>query len=326
MKRCLFISISFIFINFFTIKVFAANDPLPSWNDGNNKQSIIRFVNAVTDKNHSTYLEPSKRIATIDNDGTLWVEKPMYTQFIFMFERIKQLAKTDPALAKNKAILPILQGKYDELNLKDLQQLFALTSSGISVEEYNQMVSDWLAHAMNPRFKKHYTQLIYQPMLEVIRYLQDNQFQVYIVSGGGQEFIRAFSDNTYHIAKDHVLGSTTKMKYSDEHSPQLIKQPEPLFICDKDGKPMAINLLIGQKPVIAFGNSDGDRQMLEWTQSNAASQKLMVLIHHDDAVREFAYGAKSKVGTFSDGLMKEAKNRGWNVVSMKDDWRVVFPS
>jgi phosphoglycolate phosphatase-like HAD superfamily hydrolase len=303
----------------------ATNDPLPSWNNGAIKKNIIAFVQAVTNKNSKDYVTPSDRIATIDNDGTLWLEQPLYTQLIFAISRYEELAKDHPQWQQTTLFKILAAHQFSQLSKADLEKLIAITSSNISVENYLVTVKNWLAVAKNPRFKKHYTELVYQPMLEVLNYLHDNNFRVYIVSGGEQDFIRAFSENIYHTSPEAVLGSTTKYAYTDQNKqPQLIKTSTLLFICDKAGKPEAINLFIGKKPIIAFGNSDGDREMLEWTQSNNKLH-LMLLVHHDDAKREYAYDTQSPIGTFSKSLMKEAEDNSWQVISMKNDWRVIFP-
>lgn len=297
----------FFLITFFSLCTFAAEtDPLPSWREGPIKASIIEFVTTVTKQGSRDYVVPADRIATIDNDGTLWVEQPIYTQVIFMMGQ-----------SKNK--------DFQNLDKKMLEKIFIASSTNMSVDTYESSAKQWLATAINPRYKKHYTELVYQPMLEVIRYLEENQFAVYIVSGGGQEFVRAFSDTVYHIPVEHVIGSTgkTRYQYRDGH-PELIKTDQPLFISDHAGKPEAINLFIGKKPIIAFGNSDGDKDMLEWTQSSP-HKTLMLLVHHDDSVREYAYDTQSKVGTFSTELFSAAKQNHWQIISMKDDWKVIFP-
>jgi hypothetical protein len=297
---------------------FAADvgDPLPSWREGPVKRNIIEFVQAVTDSSSRDFVPKENRIATIDNDGTLWLEQPLYTQEIFMLSRYQNLAKAHRSWPK-----------INEKNLtqKNMERLFTTTSAGISIGEYEIIVKEWLDSARNPRYKRPYTELIYQPMIEVINYLTENDFDVYIVSGGGQEFMRAFALPTYGITSDHVIGSTAKTQYTYKNGkPVLMKVAQPLFVSDKTGKPEAINLFIGKKPIIAFGNSDGDREMLEWTQSSPGKH-LMLLVHHDDAEREYAYDTKSKVGTFSKSLMQEAQAKDWQVISMKDDWKVIFP-
>ncbi len=291
-------------------------DPLPSWREGPVKRSIMEFVQAVTDQSSRDFVPRDNRIATIDNDGTLWLEQPLYTQGIFMLSRYQTLAKQHkkwPKITENN------------LTKQNIERLLVTTSSGMTVAEYETIVKEWLNQARNPRYKRPYTELVYQPMLEVIKYLHENDFDVYIVSGGGQEFMRAFALPAYGITPDHVIGSTEKTRYGYlGGKPMLLKMPQPLFVSDNEGKPEAINLFIGKKPIIAFGNSDGDRQMLEWTQSSPGKH-LMLLVHHDDPVREYAYDTKSKIGTFSASLMKEAEANNWQVISMKEDWRVIFP-
>lgn len=303
-------------------------DTLPSWNEGSAKKAIIQFVNDVTTKGNENYIAPSDRIATFDEDGTLWIEQPLYTQLIFALDRIKVLAPQHPEWKNQEPFKSILEDNLEamrNLALKDIEQILAVTHSGMSVEVYQKEVSDWLDKAVNPHFKKPFTQLIYQPMIEVIQYLRDNQFDIYISSGGGQEFIRTLAEKAYGIPPGHVIGTVEKVKYEYQNGhPVLIKLPELMFINDKAGKPEGINLVIGKRPIAAFGNSTGDQQMLEWTQGNN-KKNLELLVHHDDAVREFAYGPNSKVGTFSDALMIEANKQGWIVVSMKNDWKVIFP-
>ena len=299
---------------FFTQIACAMTDPLPSWNNGKVKQSIIEFVETITDKNSKDYVPPQDRIATFDNDGTLWVEQPLYPQMVFMKERAREISDKKPEIYKNKESV---RNKNDEM--------YAVTSSEINIDDYTQIVQQWLQTANHPRFKKHCTDLIYQPMLEVMNYLRNNQFKVYIVSGGGQDFIRSFAPNVYGVASNEVVGSTSQSEFIDENNKlSMIKTRKLLLICDKAGKPEAIHLFIGKKPLMAFGNSDGDKQMLEWTESGSG-KRLMVLVHHDDAKREYAYDSSSKIGTFSTALMREAENNHWQVISMKNDWKVIFP-
>ena len=316
-KKMQFSVIIVMVVNFILMQfAYAETDPLPSWNNGKVKQSIIEFVQAVTDKQSKDYVPAKDRFATIDNDGTLWVEQPIYTQVVFMKDRFREIADKQPQLYKslnreNKAIKP--------------EEIYAVTSTEISVEEYTNLVKQWLGTAEHPRFKRHYTDLIYQPMLEVMNYLRDNGFNVYIVSGGGQDFIRSYAEELYGVTSDHVVGSTSQSEYvNDNNKPNMIKTRKLLFISDKAGKPEAIHLFIGKKPLIAFGNSTGDQQMLEWTQSGPG-KRLMLLVHHDDAKREYAYDSQSKIGPFPTSLMQEAKNNNWQVISMKNDWKVIFP-
>jgi len=318
--------IIFVLLFSFIGNLFA--DPLPSWNEGNTKKSIIDFVQAVTNKSNPNYVTPENRIATIDNDGTLWVEQPLYTQFIFAIDRVKTLAPSHPDWKKQSPFSLILSGDkqlLSKLSFKDMEQILAVTHAGISVEQYHDLAAKWLATAKNPRFQHLFTEDVYQPMLEVMNYLRANQFIIYIVSGGGQDFIRAYAEPVYHVQPENVIGTLEKTKYvNQQNHPMIMKLPTVLLIDDKTGKAEAINYFIGRKPIIAFGNSDGDREMLEWTQSNKTSH-LMLLVHHDDAVREYAYGPKSKVGTFSDSLMAEAIKNNWKIISMKKDWKVIFP-
>jgi len=320
-----------IFIN---ITIFATTtntpvDPLPSWNDGPNKQSIINFVKSVTDKKSQQFTPIAERIATIDNDGTLWTEQPLYPQGIFAVDRIKTLAPQHPEWQTQepfKTILATAPTDIGSLATQDFQTILATTHSNMPVDTLFKLQQDWLATARQPRFNRLYTELVYQPMLELMNYLRDNNFKVYIVSGSGQEFIRAFSEKIYGVPTEQVIGTATKTQYTYENGKAtLMKLPEILIYNDKAGKAQAINLFIGRHPLMAFGNSDGDREMLEWTQANGKPH-FMGLIHHDDAQREYAYGSDSKVGRFSDNLMKEAKDSHWTVVSMKNDWKMIFPT
>ncbi|HEX4045646.1 MAG TPA: HAD family hydrolase [Gammaproteobacteria bacterium] len=322
--------ITVIILFIFTLTAHAATttDPLPAWQDGPVKQAIIAFVTEVTDKNNPNYVPVADRIATFDNDGTLWVEQPMYTQVVFAFDRIKQLAAQHPEWKDEKPFSIILSGDrqaISKLTLPDIQRIIAVTHTGITTDQFQTIVKEWLRTAKSARFNRPYPQLVYQPMLEAMDYLRANDFKVYIVTGGGQDFVRAFSLAAYQVPTEQVIGSAGKTQYTYQNKqPVLMKLPAVLFIDDKVGKPQAIYLFIGKKPIIAFGNSDGDRQMLEWTQSGPG-KRLMLLVHHDDAAREYAYGSASRVGTFSDALMAEANKNHWYVISMKRDWKVIFP-
>jgi len=303
--------------------------PLASWNDGPTKQAIMSFVRATTDRSSPQYVAPDDRIATFDNDGTLWVEHPFYTEGVFSFDRIAALAPQHPEWKTTepfKSVIDHDEAAMEKFTESDLEKIVAETHSGMTVEAFNDVVSSWLATATDKRFKRHYTELVYQPMLELLSYLRENGYQTYIVTGGGQDFVRAFASRVYGVPRDHVIGTAGKTKFTyDAHGmAQLLKAPEILYIDDKAGKPEGIHLVIGQLPRAAFGNSDGDKQMLQWTQSGNG-RRLMLLVHHDDARREYAYDADTKVGTFSDSLMADATKQGWLVVSMKRDWRRVFP-
>jgi haloacid dehalogenase-like hydrolase len=303
-------------------------DPLPSWHDRPAKKKLLEFVGAVTDKASPKYVPPAKRIATFDNDGTLWVEQPMYTQFIFALDRVKTLAAKHPDWKTKEPFKAVLDGDREAMSKftkKDLVEIMMTTHAGMSTEEFHKIAQDWLATAKHPRYKRPYTECVYQPMLEVMQYLRANGFKTYIVTGGGQAFIRVFSEKTYGIPPEQVIGSAIKLKYTfKDGTATMMREPGLLLLDDEEGKPEDIELFIGQKPLAAFGNSNGDRQMLEWTQSRPGA-RFMMLIHHDDDKREYSYGAKSKIGTFSESLMTEATKRGWIVTSMKNDWKRVFP-
>jgi phosphoglycolate phosphatase-like HAD superfamily hydrolase len=305
-----------------------ASDPLPSWNAGANKQAILDFVKATTDNNSPKFVPVAQRIATFDNDGTLWVEQPVYTQLVFALDRVKALAPKHADWQSKEPFKAVLSGNREAMakfTNKDLLEILAATSAGMSVEEFHSIAKDWLAATKHPRFKRLYTECVYEPMLEVMKLLRASGFKTYIVSGGGQAFMRAFADRVYGIPPEQVIGSAIKLKYGNQDGkPVMNRLPALLLLDDEDGKPEDIELFIGRKPLAAFGNSDGDRQMLEWTQSGGGT-RLMVLVHHDDDQREYAYDAKSKIGTFSDSLMAEAKKSRWNVISMKNDWMRIFP-
>ncbi len=305
-----------------------AADPLPSWNDGPNKQSIVDFVAKVTKEGSADYVPPAERIATFDNDGTLWAEQPLYSQILFALDRVKVLAPKHPEWKDKEPFASLLKGdtkKAFEGGEHALLEIVAATHAGMSTAEFEQIVKDWIATAKHPVLKRPYTECVYQPMLELLAYLRANGFKTFIVSGGGIEFMRPWTEKVYGVPPEQVVGSSIKTKYEmHEGKPVLMRLPEVNFIDDKAGKPIGINEHIGRRPIAAFGNSDGDREMLEWTQAGSGA-RLMMLVHHDDAKREFAYGPDSKIGTFSDALMAEAKKQKWNVISMKDDWKTIFP-
>lgn len=306
-----------------------SEDPLPSWNDGQAKQAIVQFINDTTISGSKDYISPENRIAVFDQDGTLWVEQPIYTQFLFAIDAIKDLASKNPEWKTKEPYQTILEGNLEKIKnftIQDIEKIIAVSHANITVKEFQESVQSWLSKAVHPRFKKNYTELIYQPMLEVIKYFSNHGYKVYIVSGGGQEFIRTYSEKIYRIPPQQIIGSAGKVKYEyQKGSPELLKLPEVLFIDDKNGKPEAINLFIGKLPVAAFGNSDGDKQMLEWSQSNKG-KSLQLLVHHDDSAREYKYDTDSKIGTFSQSLMEEANKKGWIIVSMKNDWKKIFSS
>ncbi|MBV8487835.1 MAG: haloacid dehalogenase-like hydrolase [Planctomycetaceae bacterium] len=304
-------------------------DPLPSWNDGPTKRAILGFVRAATDPAGPGFVPADDRIATFDNDGTLWVEQPIYTQVVFAFDRVKTLATGHPEWKTEEPFRSILSGNRDEMTrftIQDFVRVIAATHSGMSEEEFHETIKQWLATAEHPRYKRRYTDLVYQPMLDLMRHLRANGFKTYIVTGGGQEFVRAFAGPVYGVPPEQVIGSAGKVRYEYDRAgkPVLVKLPSVLLLDDKAGKPEGINLVIGRRPRAAFGNSIGDRQMLEWTQAGPGA-RLMMLVRHDDSAREYSYGEDSKVGTFSAELREEALRRGWVVISMKNDWKRVFP-
>jgi hypothetical protein len=307
--------------------VSAADDPLPSWNNGKTKQSIIDFMTKVTDKSSADYVKPGDRIATFDNDGTLWSEQPMYFQLFFAIDRVKALAPKNPAWKTQQPFKAVLENDMQALAAsgeKGLLELVMATHAGMITTEFEQTVKDWLAATKHPRFKRPYTDLVFQPMIEVLAYLRANGFKTFIVSGGGIEFMRPWTERVYGIPPEQVVGSSIKTKFEMRNGqPVLVRLPEVNFIDDKAGKPVGINQHIGRRPIAAFGNSDGDLQMLQWTAAGKGA-RYMLIVHHTDAEREWAYDRRSKIGHL-DKALDEALNRGWNVVDMKKDWKVIYP-
>lgn len=305
-----------------------AQDPLPSWNEGPAKQAIKTFVAQVTTTGSPDFVPVPERIATFDNDGTLWAEQPMYSQLLFAVDRVKALAPRHPEWENKEPFASLLKGDLKSAlagGEKSVAEIVMVTHAGMTTTEFEQIVKDWMAMARHPVTKRPYTEMVYQPMLELLAYLRANGFKTCIVSGGGIEFMRPWTERVYGIPPEQVVGSSIKTKYElRDGKPVLVRLPELDFIDDKAGKPVGINSHIGRRPIAAFGNSDGDQQMLEWTQAGGGA-RLMMLVHHDDAQREWVYGPESKTGTFSDALMSEAKTSGWTVVSMKKDWKTVFP-
>ncbi len=311
---------------------FAQTDPLPSWNDGPAKQAIVGFVQATTEESSPEFVLPAERIAVFDNDGTLWPSHPMYTQLAFALDRIRALTPQHPEWKTEQPFKAVLEDDLEALAAegeKGLVELIMASHAGMSTAEFEAIVRDWLAEAQHPRFKRHYTELAYQPMLELLAYLRGHGFKTYIVSGGGVEFMRPMTEAVYGIPPDQVVGSTIKTQYEiQDGKPVLMRLPEVDFIDDKTGKPIGINKFIGKRPIAAFGNSGGDREMLVWTGAGGG-RRLMMLVFHDDATREYAYGPANglpdtKFGTFPASLMEEAMEKGWVVISMKDDWARVF--
>ena len=304
-------------------------DPLPCWNEGPARKAVLEFVRAATDPAGPGFVPPEERIATFDNDGTLWVEQPIYTQVAFALDRVRKLAPGHSEWKTEEPFRSILSGDRDAMTrftIQDFARVIATTHSGMTVDEFHAIIKEWLAAAKHPRYRRPYTELVYQPMLELLRHLRANGFKIYIVTGGGQEFVRVFAESIYGVPPEQIIGSAGKVKfeYGRDGEPTLVKLPDVLLLDDKAGKPEGINLVIGRKPRASFGNSTGDRQMLEWTQAGTGA-RLMMLVHHDDSRREYDYGVNSKIGTFSEELMEEARRRGWVVISMKDDWNRIFP-
>lgn len=305
-----------------------APDPLPSWNDGASKARILAFVQAVTDKSSKDFVKPDDRVATFDNDGTLWCEQPIYVQFAFMLDQVKAAAPKHPEWKDNaafKALMARDHAALAKMGHKPVLELLAVANSGMSVAAYDKTIRDWLETARHPRFKRPYTDLVYKPMQEVLAYLRANGFKTYIVSGGSTEFMRPWAEQAYGIPPDQVIGTVTEVKFqmAKNGEPVLLRTPKIAFVDDGPGKPVGIYRRIGQRPLAAFGNSDGDLQMLQFTAAGAGA-RLMLIVHHDDAEREYAYDRKSHIGRL-DKALDAANAKGWTVVSMKSDWKKIFP-
>lgn len=304
-----------------------SSDALPSWNDGPAKTAIVEFVEKVTREGGPDYVTPAKRIATFDNDGTLWVEHPVYTQLAFALDRVKALSNQHPEWKDKQPFKAVLDNDTEALaksGEKGLLELIMATHAGISTEEFEKISSDWIKNARHPKFKRPYTQLVYQPMLELLAYLRANGFKTFIVSGGGIEFMRPWTERVYGIPPEQVVGSSIKTKYEVRNGvPELIRLPEVNFIDDKAGKPVGINQHIGRRPIAAFGNSDGDLEMIKWSTAGGGA-RLGMIVHHDDAQREYAYDQNTHVGKLDHGLT-EAPKKGWTLISMKSEWKCVFP-
>ncbi len=320
----LFMSVLLILV---TVVPARAADPLPSWKDSASKQAVMDFVQSVTDPQKKTFVRPEDRIAVFDNDGTLWVEQPMYVQLAFALDRVKALAAKHPQWQTTEPFKSALSGDLKTLAAGGHQALIDLvmaTHAGMTTDEFARTVKDWLAAARHPRFNRPYTEMVYQPMLELLKYLRANGFKTFIVSGGGVEFMRAFAEKVYGVPPEQVIGSTIATKFGlQDGKPVLIRLPKIDFIDDKAGKPVGINKFIGRRPIFAFGNSDGDLQMLQWTAAGEGA-RFMGLLHHTDPKREYAYDRESPFGRL-DKALKEAKQRGWVVVDMQKDWHIVFP-
>jgi phosphoserine phosphatase len=302
-------------------------DPLPSWTEGDAKKSVMQFVGRVTKKGSPDFVPPMERIAVFDNDGTLWAEQPVYFQGQFVMDRVHALAPQYPDWKEKQPYKAVLENDLKALaasGQKGLLELVMATHAGMTTEEFDRIVKDWLATARHPKFKRPYADLVYQPMLELLAFLRANDFRTFIASGGGVEFLRAFCDARYGIPPEQVIGSSIVTRYEvHDGRPALVREPKLDFIDDGEGKPVGINKFIGRRPIAAFGNSDGDFQMLEWVTAGTGP-RFGLIVHHDDAVREFAYDRASAVGKLDRGLA-EAPKRGWTVVSMTSDWKRIFP-
>jgi phosphoserine phosphatase len=305
----------------------AAVRPLPSWNDGTAKSALVGFVGKVTRQGTPDFVPEPERIAVFDNDGTLWTEQPMYAQMAFVLDRVKALAPGHPEWKDTQPFKAALEGDLKTLagsGERGLLDLVMATHAGMTTDEFATIVTDWIATAKHPRFDRPYTRLVYQPMLELLAYLRDNGFKTFIVSGGGIEFMRPWAERVYGVPPEQVVGSSVKTRYEvRDGKPVLVRLPEIDFIDDKAGKPVGINEHIGRRPILAFGNSDGDFQMLEWTTAGGGP-RLGLIVHHDDAEREYAYDRKSAMGRL-DKALDAAPQHGWVVVSMKTDWTRIFP-
>jgi len=315
------------------VTVARAEDPLPSWNDGPAKKAIVEFVQATTSEGGAKFVPAAERVAAFDQDGTLWVEHPMYSQVVYCLERVPAVVKAKPELANVEPFKTVLSGNREamaKLSMDDLMKILAATLSGMSVDQFKGEVSTWLETAKDPRWKRPFTELTYLPMVELLKYLRANGYRTYIVTGGGQDFVREYAEKVYGIPPEQVVGTMggTKYGYDKSGKPELIKEPKLLLNDDNAGKPEGIHLMIGRRPYLAFGNSVGDRQMLEYTKAGNGERLAMILLH-DDGKREYEYGPaqglpNTKVGTFSQALYDEAKKQGWVTVSMKNDWKRIF--
>ena len=311
----------------------AAGGVLPSWQDGAAKQAIVDFIRATTDRSSASYIPPEERIATFDQDGTLWVEHPIYSQVVYCLDRVPAVVAKKPELKDVEPFKTVRSGNREaiaHLSMHDLEKILVETLTGMTTEEFAAEARKWLESAKHPRWKRPYTELVDQPMLEVLQYFRANGFKTFIVTGGGQDFVRVYAEKVYGIPPEQVVGTAgaTKYGYDKDGKPSLTKEPKLLLNDDKAGKAEGIHLMIGRRPYAAFGNSAGDREMLEWTTAGGGARLGMLLLH-DDAAREYAYGPAaglpdSKVGTFPPALYDQAKKWKWTVISMKNDWKRVF--
>jgi phosphoserine phosphatase len=310
-----------------------AQDPLPSWNDGESKKTIVNFIKTTTDSANSNFIPVEERIATFDQDGTLWVEQPIYTQMLYCFDRVPKIVESKPELKEVEPFKTVLSGDREaiaHLPFHDLEKIAFAALSGMSTDQFQADVKQWISTAKNSRWNRPYTELIYQPMLELVQYFQANDFKTYIVTGGGQDFVRVYAAQTYGIPVEQVIGTAegTKYVYDKDRKVTLIKEPKLLLNDNNAGKVEGIHLMIGRRPCAAFGNSGGDKEMLEYTKAGNGT-RISMLVLHDDAEREYAYGPAqglpdSKVGTFTQELYDEAKTSNWTIISIKNDWKQIF--
>jgi hypothetical protein len=314
-------------LTFGSLAIAQTADPLPSWNDGKSKQSIMDFVAKVTTKGSADFVPIAQRIATFDNDGNLWAEQPMYFQLLFAVDRIKALAPQHPQWQTEEPFASLLKGDVKAVLAGGMESVGAIlmaSHAGMSTEQFEQIVTDWIAGARHPVSERPYTEMVYQPMLELLSYLRANDFKTFIVSGGGIEFMRPWTESVYGIPPEQVVGSSIKTEFKmDDGNPVLMRLPEVDFVDDKEGKPIGIHSHIGRRPIFASGNSDGDLQMLQYTAAGDGPS-FMLYLHHTDAQREWAYDRNSNIGKLDKGL-DEALEKGWTIVDMKQDWKLVFP-
>lgn len=330
-KTANLLSLTFMLLLFATgcvrVDVKERQDPLPSWNDNETKKSIMAFVQNVTDRGSESFVPREDRIAVFDNDGTLWSEQPLYFQLFFTIDRIKKMAPDHPEWKEKEPYKSILEG--DMKSLADqgehaLVKLVLTSHTGMNTEEFRKDIEDWISSAKHPSKNVRFDKLVYQPMLELLDYLRDNDFKTYIVSGGGVDFMRAIVQDVYGIPSEQIIGSTISTEFElTDNGPEIMRLPELDFIDDKEGKPVAIQRIIGKKPIFCAGNSDGDLAMMQWTASNPEAS-YMLYVHHTDSVREWAYDSISHIGRFKKGW-HEALDNDWTIVSMKDDWNVIYP-
>ncbi len=321
-------ALPFLLIVLVVCPVRADRDPLASWNDTPARQSIMKFVAAVTDKDGARFVPPADRIAVFDNDGTLWCEQPAYPQFFFGMDRVRVLAPQHPEWKDREPFKSAVAGNLEGVlasGVRGLIELTAATHGGMTADEFDRIARDWLATAKHPRFQRPYTECVYQPMLELLAYLRANGFKTYIVSGGGLEFMRPWTERVYGIPPEQVIGSTTATRLElREGRPVIVRGLEIEWLNDQEEKPLAIQRIVGRRPIAAFGNSDGDLPMLRWT-AGGDGERFCLFVHHTDAEREFAYDRQSPVGRLDQGL-EHARKNGWTVVDMKTDWKRVFPA